>query len=103
MVEIDIGIAYLQMARFDAAKRILTAASERAELLGYPYMRITALNQLGLVYLGSGDHDRAIAAFRAALTDLEHLEPSQQRERYKEELTLHLQEAQIAIKDKERA
>ena len=76
MVEINIGITYLQMGKFDAAEQILLCASERAEILDFQFMWVNVLDQLGLVYLSSGERDQAIATFQKVLAYLDSLPPA---------------------------
>ena len=102
MIEIDVGIAYTQLGKFDAAEQILIGASERAEILGYQFMWVNALDQLGLVYLGSGKRQQAMVTFQKVLAYLDSLPPTRQCDRHREELNRHLVEAQQAMWDKEK-
>ena len=101
MVEINIGIIYLRMGQFEAAEQILRHAEERAELLGHQYMRLNALDQLGIVHLKCDDCDRAIAIFKSALDYLESLPDSPRQDRHRQALARHLHEAQAVMAGEE--
>lgn len=86
MVETNMGIAYRQLARYDAAVQVLTAAIDHAEQIGNGYLAANALNQLIPVYLAQGAVTRARDAIAAGEARVAQMDDSPSRDVLRQEL-----------------
>jgi tetratricopeptide (TPR) repeat protein len=89
----NIGIAYRQLRQWEKSEQAYLSSIKQYGELGNIVLRVDAMDGLGLVYLGQGHLLKAIATFKEALSQLEHVKGEPGYNHLLEVVTTHLREA----------